>query len=128
MLRANDCQVNPATQVIIKFMRDPELILAELEHRRGIYTTYVVPIRGVILYEKTPKLKYGGPISVDKREGLSKYIHNYLTRHISNMPICHKDKISHLDFGYATVLDFYNHTLEDFWPMILSTSRLLGRF
>ena len=29
------------------------------------------------------------------------------------MPVCHKDTIYHLAFGYATVLDFYNHTLED---------------
>ena len=113
MLRANDCQANPATQVILKFMRDPGLILAELENRRDIDATYVVPIRGVILDEKTPKLKYDGPISVEKREGLAEAIRNYLTRHIRNMPGCHEDKISHLDFGYAIVLDFYNRTLED---------------
>ena len=29
------------------------------------------------------------------------------------MPVCHKDKISHLDFGYTIVLDLYNCTLED---------------
>ena len=29
------------------------------------------------------------------------------------MPVCHKDKNYHLDFGYAIVLDFYNRTLED---------------
>ena len=61
LLRANDCKVNPETQVIIKFMRDPGLILEDIEHLRGIYTTYVVPIRGVILDDKTPKLKYDGP-------------------------------------------------------------------
>ena len=55
-LRANDCQLNPETQVIIKFMRYPVLLLAELEHRRVIDTTYAITIRGVILYEKTPKL------------------------------------------------------------------------
>ena len=94
-------------------MRDYRLIPAELENWRGIDTTYVVPIRGVILDEKTPKLKYDGPTLVDKWEGLAGAIHNYLTRHIYNMPVCHKDTIYHLAFGYATVLDFYNHTLED---------------
>ena len=54
-LRANDCQANPATQVIIKFIRYPGLIIADLEYRRGIDTTYVVPIRGVILDEKISK-------------------------------------------------------------------------
>ena len=82
LIRANDCQANPETQVIIKFMRDPGLILAELEHRRGIGTTYYVPIRGVILDEKSPILKYDGPILVNEREGLAKAILNYLTRHI----------------------------------------------
>ena len=37
-------------------MRDPGLILSGIEHRRGIDTTYVVPIRGFILDDKTPKL------------------------------------------------------------------------
>ena len=55
LLRANDCQENPSTQVIIKLIRYPELILVDIENRRGIDTTYVVPIRGIILYEKTPK-------------------------------------------------------------------------
>ena len=62
---------------------------------------------------KTPKLKCDGPISVEKQGGPDKAIHNYLTRHIRNMNRCHKDTISHLDFGYAIVLDFYNRTLED---------------
>ena len=35
-LRANDCQANPETQFIIKFIRDPGLILAEIENRRSI--------------------------------------------------------------------------------------------
>ena len=56
LLRANDCQANPETQVIIKFMRDPGLILADLVNLRGIDTTYVVTTRGVILDEKTPQL------------------------------------------------------------------------
>ena len=56
LLRANDCQANPATRVIIKFMRDPGLILAEIEHRRFIDTSYVVPVRGVVLDEKTPNV------------------------------------------------------------------------
>ena len=67
LLRANDCQENPATQVIIKFMIYPGLILADIEHQRGIDTTYVPPIRGFILDEKIPKLNYNGPISVDKQ-------------------------------------------------------------
>ena len=29
------------------------------------------------------------------------------------MIICHKGKISHFDFGYAIVLDFYNCKIED---------------
>ena len=37
-------------------MRDPGLILTELEHRKVIDTTYVVPIRGVVLDEKTPNV------------------------------------------------------------------------
>ena len=57
-------------------MRDPGLILAELENRRDIDATYVVPIRGVILDEKTPKLKYDGSLSVYKKEGLAEAIHN----------------------------------------------------
>ena len=57
-LKANDCQANPETQVIIKFMRDPGLIIAKLEHRRGIDTAYAVTIRGFILDEKTPKLNH----------------------------------------------------------------------
>ena len=77
--------------------------------------TYVVPIRWVILDDKTPKLNYGGPISVDKQEGLAEEIRNYLTRHIHNMPVCHKYTISRLDFGYSIVLDFYNHKIEDFF-------------
>ena len=56
MLRANDWQMNPATQYIIKFMIYSGLILIELEHRRSFGTTYVVPVRGVILDEKIPKL------------------------------------------------------------------------
>ena len=56
LLRANGCQVNPETQVITKFMRDPELILTKLEHQRVIDTTYAVPIRGEILDEKITKL------------------------------------------------------------------------
>ena len=63
--------------------------------------------------EKTPKINYYGPILVDKREGIPEAIRNYLTRHIRNMPVCHKDKISHLDFGYAIILDLYNRTLAD---------------
>ena len=66
LVRDNDCQANPKTQVITKFMRDSGLILAELEHQRGIDTTYFVTIRGVILDEKIPKLKYDGPILVEK--------------------------------------------------------------
>ena len=89
-------------------MRDYRLILAELEHRRGIDTTYVVPIRGVILDEKIPKLKYDDSILVDKQEGLAKAIRNCLTRHIRKIPVfhketinkCHKDVISYLDFTY----------------------------
>ena len=85
-----------------------------LEHvRRDIDATYILPIIGVILDDKIPKLKYGGPILVEKREGLVEAIYNYLTRHIRNMPRCNKDKISHIVFGYAIDLDFYNHTLED---------------
>ena len=68
-LRYNDCQANTATQVIIKFIRDPGLILADLEHRMGIENTHVVPIRGVIFDEKIPKLKYDGHISTDKQQG-----------------------------------------------------------
>ena len=64
-----------------------------LEHvRRDIDATYIIPIIGVILDDKIPKLKYGGPILVEKREGLVEAIYNYLTRHIRNMPRCHKDK------------------------------------
>ena len=70
LLRSNDFQKNRATQVIIKFMRYHVLIIADLELQRGIDTTYVVPIRGVILDEKIPKLSYYGPISVYKQEGL----------------------------------------------------------
>ena len=95
-------------------MRYYGLITAELGHWRGIDTTYVVLIIGIILDEKTPNLKYDGPTLVDKREGLAEVICNYLTRHIRNMPVCHKDTSYHLEFGYATVLGFYNHTLEDF--------------
>ena len=51
-------------------MRDPVLILAKIEHWRVIDTTYGVPIIGVILDEKIPKLKYDGPILVDKQERL----------------------------------------------------------
>ena len=68
MLVANDRQENRATQVIIKFTRDTGLIIADLAQHRGIDTTYIVPIRGVILDEKNPKLRYDGPISVDKQE------------------------------------------------------------
>ena len=35
-------------------MSNTGLILSYIEHRRGIETTYVVPIRGVILDEKIP--------------------------------------------------------------------------
>ena len=94
-------------------MRDPGLILAELEHRGGIGTTYSVPIRGVILDEKTQNLNYDGPILVDKRKGIAEVICNYLPSHILNMPVCHTYIISHLDLGYAILLEFYNHTLED---------------
>ena len=66
LLRANDCQANPETQFIIKFIRDPGLILADIEHRRGIGATYAIHIRGVILYDKIPRLNYDGPISVEK--------------------------------------------------------------
>ena len=113
MFRAHDCQANLETRVIINFMRDPGLILAELEHRGGIGTTYSVPIRGVILDEKTQNLNYDGPILVDKRKGLAEVICNYLPSHILNMPVCHTYIISHLDLGYAILLEFYNHTLED---------------
>ena len=68
--------MNLTTQVIIKFMRDLGLILSELEQRMGIDTTCDVLLRGVILDEKTPKLKYGGLISVDKWEELDKAIFN----------------------------------------------------
>ena len=95
-------------------MRDPWLIIAKLEHRRGIGTTYVVPIRGVILDEKIPKLKYDGSILVYKWEVLVEANHNYLTRDIHNMPVCHKDIIYHIDFVYAIFLDFFNRKLEDF--------------
>ena len=57
-----------------QFMRDTRLIISDLEHRKGIYTTYVVPIRGVILDEKTQNLKYDGPILVDKRKGIAEVI------------------------------------------------------
>ena len=67
-IRASYCQENTDTQVIIKFMRDPGLNITELEHRRGIDTTYVVPIRGVILDEKTPKVEYDGSKLVDKQK------------------------------------------------------------
>ena len=70
LLRANDFQANLATQVITKFITDPGLFLAELEHWRGIDTIYFAPIRGVILDEEIQKLKYDGPISVDKQEGI----------------------------------------------------------
>ena len=50
-------------------MRNTGIILADLEHWRVIDTTYGVPIIGVILDEKIPKLKYDGPILVDKQEG-----------------------------------------------------------
>ena len=75
-LRANKCQANLSTQVIIKLLKDPGLFIVDPEHLRGIDTNYVVPIRGVILDEKTPKLKYGGLISVDKWEELDKAIFN----------------------------------------------------
>ena len=94
-------------------MIDAGLILSELEHRRGIDTTYVVTIREVILVEKITKLNYDGPMWVDKQEGLAEAICNYLTSHIRNMPVCHKYAISHLEFGYAIALDLYNCTLED---------------
>ena len=35
-LRANDFQANPETQIIIELMRDTGLIVAELEHWKGI--------------------------------------------------------------------------------------------
>ena len=34
-------------------------------------------------------------------------------RHIHNIPVCHKYKIYHIEFGYDIILDFYNQTLED---------------
>ena len=113
MLIANDCKENLAIQVIINFMRYPGFIIPDIEHRRGIDTTYVVPIRGVILDEKIPKLKYDGPILVDKWERLAKESCNCLMRHIHNMPVCHKYTISRLDFGYSIVLEFYNRKIED---------------
>ena len=58
MFRAHDCQANLETRVIINFMRYPGLILAELEHWRGVDNTHVVPIIGVILDEKTSKLNF----------------------------------------------------------------------
>ena len=63
-LRDNDCQENLSTQVILKLMRYHELIIAEIEHWRGIGATYDVPIRGVVVDDKIPKLKYYGPILV----------------------------------------------------------------
>ena len=39
-------------------MRYPWLIISDIENWRGIYTTYVVTIRGVILDEKIPKLNH----------------------------------------------------------------------
>ena len=86
--------MNLTTQVIIKFMRDLGLILSELEQRMGIDTTCDVLLRGVILDEKTPKLKYDGSLSVYKKEGLAEAIHNYLTRHIHNIPACNKYTIA----------------------------------
>ena len=77
-IRANICQANMENQVIIKFMRDLALFLSELEHRMGIDNTYAVPMKGVILDEKIPKLKYYGPILVVKQEVLDKAIHDYL--------------------------------------------------
>ena len=124
-LRSKYCQANSEAQVTRKFMRDPWLIIAKLEHRRGIGTTYVVPIRGVILDEKIPKLKYDGSILVYKWEVLVEANHNYLTRDIHNMPVCHKDIIYHIDFVYAIFLDFFNRKLEVFsqwscWPHVCS--------
>ena len=54
-LRANDCQANPETQVIIELMRDTGLIISELEHLRGIDATYDITIQGVTLDEKIRK-------------------------------------------------------------------------
>ena len=73
-LRANDCQENLATRIIIEFVRDPGLILSELEHWRGIEAIYVVLIGGVVLDEKIPKLKYYRPVSVEKWEGIYREI------------------------------------------------------
>ena len=87
-------------------MRDPGLIIAEIENWRGIVTTYVVPTRGVILDKKITTLKYDGPILVDKREGIVEAIINYLTRHIRNIPVCHKNIID------ATILQK--------WPLLYS--------
>ena len=56
MFRAHYCQANLETRFIINFKRDHGLIIAELEHWRGVDTNYVVPIIGVILDDKTPKL------------------------------------------------------------------------
>ena len=47
-------------------MRYTGLILVGLEYWRGINATCVFAIRGVILDEKIPKLKYDGPILVEK--------------------------------------------------------------
>ena len=63
--------------------------------------------------DKVPKLKYYGPILVDKREGINKGTCNYLTWLIRKMLVFHKDTISHLDFGYAIIFEFYDRTLED---------------
>ena len=63
--------------------------------------------------ERIPKLNYDGPIYVSKQEGLAKEIRNYITRHIRNMLVYHKDRTSNIDIGYAIVLDFYNFKLED---------------
>ena len=43
-------------------IKGPGSILSELEHRKGIDTAYVVPIREVKLDEKIRKLNYYGPI------------------------------------------------------------------
>ena len=105
--------MNTEKLVILKFIRYPGLILAEREHCRGIGAIYAVPTRGAILYDKTPRLNYDGPISVEKQEGLVDAICNYLTRHISNVLGYHEDTIYYIEFVYAIVLDCYNYTFED---------------
>ena len=90
------------------------LIIADLDHRRGIDTTYIFPTRGVISDEKIPRLNYDCPVLVDRQEVHFKRICNYLTIRIQNMPVCHNYIIFHLNFGYDINLEFYNRTIEHF--------------